>query len=34
MAVANDAVVLNSVRDFGYIELAARGAVHQEYIAV
>lgn len=32
-AVANDAVVLNSDRDFGYIEYATRGAVRQEYIA-
>lgn len=32
-AVANDAVVLNSDRDFGYIERATHGAVRQEYIA-
>lgn len=32
-AVANDAVVLNSDRDFGYIEHATRGAVRQEYIS-
>lgn len=32
-AVANDAVVLNSDQDFGYIELATAGAVRQEYIA-
>ncbi len=32
-AVVNDAVVLNSDRDFGYIERATRGAVRQEYIA-
>lgn len=32
-AVANDAVVLNSDRDFGYIETATRGAVRQEFIA-
>jgi predicted nucleic acid-binding protein len=32
-AVANDAVVLNSDRDFGYIETATRGLVRQEYIA-
>jgi predicted nucleic acid-binding protein len=32
-AVANDAVVLNSDRDFGYIEVATGGAVRQEYIA-
>jgi predicted nucleic acid-binding protein len=31
-AVANDAVVLNSDRDFGYIEVATGGAVRQEYI--
>jgi predicted nucleic acid-binding protein len=32
-AVANDAVVLNSDHDFGYIEMATRGAVRQEYVA-
>ena len=32
-AVANDAVILNSDRDFGYIEAATGGAVRQEYIA-
>ena len=32
-AVANDAVVLNSDHDFGYIEIATRGAVRQEYVA-
>lgn len=32
-AVANDAVVLNSDPDFGYIELATGGVVRQEYIA-
>lgn len=32
-AVANDAVVLNSDLDFGYIEYATNGAVRQEYIA-
>jgi len=32
-AVANDAVVLNSDRDFGYIEDATGGAVRQEYVA-
>lgn len=32
-AVANDAVVLNSDQDFGYIEIATHGAVRQEYIA-
>lgn len=32
-AVANDAVVLNSDQDFGYLALATRGAVRQEYIA-
>lgn len=32
-AVANDAVILNSDRDFGYLELATRGLVRQEYVA-
>lgn len=32
-AVANDAIVLNSDRDFGYIETATRGAVRQEFVA-
>ena len=32
-AVANDAVVLNSDRDFGHIEAATSGAVRQEYVA-
>jgi len=32
-AAANDAVVLNSDHDFGYIELATSGAVRQEYVA-
>ncbi|GAA0417765.1 PIN domain-containing protein [Leifsonia naganoensis] len=32
-AVANDAVVLNSDQDFGYIERATEGAVRQEFIA-
>jgi hypothetical protein len=32
-AVANDAVVLNSDDDFGYIEYATRGAVRQQYVA-
>lgn len=32
-AVANDAVVLNSDHDFGYIETATSGAVRQEYVA-
>lgn len=32
-AVANDAVILNSDRDFGYLERATSGAVRQEYIA-
>ena len=32
-AVANDAVILNSDHDFGFIELATRGAVRQEYVA-
>lgn len=33
-AVVNDAVILNSDHDFGYIETATRGAVRQEYIPV
>lgn len=32
-AVANDAVILNSDRDFGYLESATDGMVRQEYIA-
>jgi len=32
-AVANDAVILNSDHDFGYIELATAGRVRQEYVA-
>ncbi|PRB05879.1 PIN domain-containing protein [Microbacterium sp. MYb64] len=32
-AVANDAVILNSDHDFGYIALATDGRVRQEYIA-
>ncbi|WOQ69606.1 VapC toxin family PIN domain ribonuclease [Microbacterium limosum] len=32
-AVANDAVILNSDHDFGFIEIATRGAVRQEYVA-
>ena len=32
-AVANDAVVLNSDRDFRHIELATDGSVRQEYVA-
>lgn len=32
-AVANDAVILNSDRDFGYIEAATEGRVRQEYVA-
>ncbi|MFB9666852.1 PIN domain nuclease [Glutamicibacter nicotianae] len=32
-AVVNDAVVLNSDQDFGYIETATNGTVRQEYIA-
>lgn len=32
-AVANDAVILNSDRDFGFIEYATGGAVRQEYVA-
>ena len=31
-AVANDAVILNSDRDFGYLESATRGLVRQEYV--
>ncbi|MFJ4166119.1 VapC toxin family PIN domain ribonuclease [Microbacterium sp. NPDC089698] len=31
-AVVNDAVILNSDRDFGYIEIATGGRVRQEYI--
>jgi predicted nucleic acid-binding protein len=31
-ALVNDAVLLNSDRDFGYIERATRGAVRQEYV--
>jgi predicted nucleic acid-binding protein len=31
-ALANDAVILNCDRDFGYIETATRGAIRQEYI--
>lgn len=32
-AAANDAVILNSDHDFGYIEIATAGAVRQEYVA-
>lgn len=32
-AVANDAVLLNSDRDFGYLEIATEGTVRQEYVA-
>ncbi len=32
-AVINDAVILNSDQDFGYIEIATGGTVRQEYIA-
>lgn len=32
-AMVNDAVVLNSDQDFGYIESATGGVVRQEYIA-
>lgn len=32
-AVVNDAVVLNSDRDFGQIETATHQAVRQEYVA-
>lgn len=32
-AVANDAVILNSDHDFGYIEIATEGRVRQEYVA-
>jgi predicted nucleic acid-binding protein len=31
-AVANDAVILNSDLDFGYIEIATGGMVRQEYV--
>ena len=31
-ALVNDAIILNSDRDFGYIERATRGAVRQEYV--
>lgn len=31
-AVVNDAVILNSDRDFGFIEAATRGLVMQEYV--
>ncbi|MBM7502978.1 PIN domain-containing protein [Agromyces aurantiacus] len=31
-AVVNDAVILNSDRDFGYVELATDGGVRQEYV--
>ncbi|SDG91255.1 PIN domain-containing protein [Microbacterium pygmaeum] len=31
--VVNDAVILNSDHDFGFIEIATRGAVRQEYVA-
>lgn len=32
-AAANDAIILNSDRDFAHIEAATRGAVRQEYLA-
>lgn len=32
-AVANNAVILNSDHDFGYLELATKGLVRQEYVA-
>jgi predicted nucleic acid-binding protein len=32
-AAANDAVILNSDHDFGYIETATRGRVRQEFVA-
>lgn len=32
-AVVNDAVILNSDHDFGFIEIATRGAARQEYVA-
>lgn len=32
-ALVNDAVILNSDHDFGFIETATRGAVRQEYVA-
>ena len=31
-AVVNDAVILNSDQNFGYLELATGGIVRQEYI--
>ena len=31
-AVVNDAVILNSDHDFGFIDIATRGAVRQEYV--
>ncbi len=31
-ALANDAVILNSDRDFGYIERATEGRVRQEFV--
>ncbi len=31
-AVVNDAIILNSDRDFGYIEMATGGLIRQEYI--
>jgi predicted nucleic acid-binding protein len=32
-AVVNDAVLLNSDQDFGFIEIATNGAFRQEYVA-
>jgi predicted nucleic acid-binding protein len=32
-ALVNDAVLLNSDQDFGYIERATRGVVRQEYVS-
>lgn len=32
-AVVNDAIILNSDKDFGYIQVATSGAVRQEYVA-
>lgn len=32
-AIVNDAVILNSDRDFGYLELAIAGLIRQEFVA-
>ena len=32
-AVVNDAIILNSDNDFGYIQVATSGVVRQEYVA-